>query len=266
MYCKQNDYGVKYPNVKVDNFRDLGGVELANGRIVKDSVIFRSGELFGLTDEEKTAIGELNIDRIFDLRSPDEVAYKPDYVPENSVYENIPAANTRGSMVVNPQRVADMIPSWLPASVSCWGYKLRFKNMYKKLPFNNRAYAEIFRAMDQGDSLLFHCTAGKDRTGVACMLILFALGADLETVKNDYFLSNFYRAENNKAFFKEFEDRKHYEKIKTVLEVAGNVHEEFFDTAYKKIIKRYKTVGIFLEKEYGVTKERAQKWIETYTR
>ena len=266
MYCKENDYGVKYPNVKVDNFRDLGGIELSGGRIIKDGAIFRSGELFGLSEEEKSALEQLQIKHVFDLRSTDEVEYKPDYVAENCAYHNIPAVNTKRSMVVNPQRVADMIPSWLPASVSCWGYKLRFKNMYRKLPFNNRAYAEIFRVMDKGESLLFHCTAGKDRTGVASMLILFALGADLETVKKDYFLSNFYRTENNKAFFKEFEERKHYKKIKTVLEVAGNVHEEFFNQAYDSIISKYKTVNNFLNKEYGVTEERVKKWKEFYTR
>ena len=94
MYYKEKDYGVKYPDITVDNFRDLGGIVLENGRVIKDGMIFRSGELFGLSDGDKAELDKLGIDYIFDLRGYDEVEYKPDYIPRGAVYRNVPAAQT----------------------------------------------------------------------------------------------------------------------------------------------------------------------------
>lgn len=265
MYYKQQEYGVKYPDISVDNFRDLGGIILTNGRVIKDGMIFRSGELFGLTDGDKAALDKLGINYIFDLRGYDEVEYKPDYVPHNAVYCNIPAAKTRKSMVVKQDKVVKMIPTWLPSGVSKCAFRMRFKHLYRKFPFNNEAYAEMFRVMDEGGKFLFHCTAGKDRTGVASMLILLALGADLETVKNDYMLSNFYRVESNKEFVKQYENYKHFNKYRKIFAVTGSVETRYFDSAYNKIIRKYKTVKRFLAEEYNVDEERVAKWLQTYT-
>lgn len=265
MYYKQNEYGVKYSDIAVENFRDLGGIKLFNGRVINHNKIFRSGELFETSDNTLLALEKLNIRHIFDLRGFDEVKYKPDCAPDGCEYHNIPAHNTKRSLVVNPSMIVDLIPSYLPASVSCWGYKLRFKHIYRKLPFKNKAYAEIFKVMDSGESFLFHCTAGKDRTGVASMLILSALGADMETIKQDYLLSNFYRAECNEEFYSQFEICKHYDKIRAVLEIACNVNLEMLEISYNAIIKKYKTVKNFLNKEYGVDEARISKWLENYT-
>lgn len=265
MYHKQDDYGIKYPTLKnIDNFRDLGGIKLTNGKTIKDSMIFRSGELYGLDDNDKAELDKLKINYIFDLRGYDEVEYKPDYVPQNAAYFNIPAARTRGSMVVKQDKVVKMIPTWLPLGVSKCAFRMRFKHLYRKFPFKNKAYAKMFEVMDNGASFLFHCTAGKDRTGVASMLILLALGADLETVKNDYMLSNYYRVESNKKFNRQFENYKHYPKYEKIFKVTGNVDMRFLDSAYKKIIRKYKTVKEFLLQEYNVDDERISKWLQMY--
>lgn len=264
MYYKQSDYGVKYAEINIDNFRDLGGITLANGLVIRDHMIFRSGELNGLSEQDKAELDKLGIECIFDLRSCDEVEYKPDYVPKGAEYFNVPAARTRRKMVVKPDSVVKMIPVWLPSAVSRGAFRARFKHLYRKFPFENPAYKKIFQAMDEGKKILFHCTAGKDRTGVASMLILFALGADLDTVKEDYMLSNYYRIENNKKFVTQFAEYKHYKKYRKILPMTGNVEMKYFDTAYKKIIRKYKTVENFLLQQYGIDGERINKWLQTY--
>lgn len=265
MYFKQKEYGVKYADVGVENFRDLGGIRLQNGRVIAGDRIFRSGELFAVSDGTMLALEKLGIKHVFDLRSLDEAQYKPDAVLKGCVYHNIPAYEAKSSLVINQTRVAELIPSRLPASVSCWGFKLRFKHIYRKLPFKNKAYAAMFDVMDKGESFLFHCTAGKDRTGVASMLILLALGADWETVKQDYMLSNVYREESNERFYRQFEHEKHYDKIRAVLEVACRVDLEMLEISYKAIIRKYKTVSNYFYKEYGADGERLALWIKNYT-
>ncbi len=264
MYYKQKDFGVKYADIGVDNFRDLGGIQLTNGKVIRDHMIFRSGELHNLGERDKAEVDKLGIDYVFDLRSFDEVEYKPDYVPQGAVYYNIPAVRTRGKMVVKPDSVVKMIPTWLPSAVSRGALRIKLKQLYRKFPFDNPAYRKIFEAMDEGKKFLFHCTAGKDRTGVASMLILLALGADLDTVKQDYMLSNFYRVESNEKFVKQFAEYKHYKKYRKILPMTGNVEMKYFDACYNKIIRKYGDVKTFLLKQYNVDEERINKWLQTY--
>ncbi len=66
--------------------------------------------------------------------------------------------------------------------------------MYERMLFGNKAFKELFRALEAGETpILFHCSAGKDRTGVAAMLILLALGASDETICADYERTNLCR-------------------------------------------------------------------------
>lgn len=264
MYYKQKDFGIKYADINVDNFRDLGGIKLADGKIIKDDMIFRSGALVDLSEADKEALNKLNIANVFDLRAPDEVEYKPDYVPQGAQYYQIPAVKTHGSMVVKPDTVVKMIPTWLPSSFSVWGYKLRFKRLYRRFPFKNKAYAKIFEIMDRGESFLFHCSAGKDRTGVASALILSALGADWETVKKDFELSNYYRAERCRQFVEQYSDCKRFYRMKDVLIAANIVDVEMLTISYGKILRKYKSLENYFEKEYGVDKARIAKWLNAY--
>ena len=264
MYDKKNDYGVKYADIQIDNFRDLGGITLTNGFVIRDNMIFRSGELTNLSDSDKAELDKLGIDYIFDLRSDEEVIYKPDYVPAGATYYNIAAARSRGKMVVQPDSVVKLIPVWLPSGFSRGVFRLRFRHLYRKFPFDNPAYRKIFEVMDEGKKFLFHCTAGKDRTGVASMLILLALGADLDTVKKDYMLSNFYRQESSKKYVEQFSQYKHYKKYRKILPMANNVEMGYFDTCYKKIIRKYGTVKNFLFKQYNIDEERISRWLQMY--
>lgn len=73
--------------------------------------------------------------------------------------------------------------------------------IYKNLPFKNEAYQKMFNLMlHDGTPFVFHCTAGKDRTGFAAYLILKTLGVPDDCILEDYMLSNVYRSEENQAF------------------------------------------------------------------
>ena len=264
MYHKRQDFGVKYAQINIDNFRDLGGIRVRDGKVIRDHMIFRSGELNGLSDCEKEELDKLGINHIFDLRSPEEVDYKPDYVPQGATYHNLPAASTRGKMVVDPDSVVRLIPVWLPSAVSRGVFRMRFKHLYRKFPFNNSAYRKIFEAMDDGNRFLFHCSAGKDRTGVASMLILLALGADLETVKQDYMLSNFYRIESGEKYVQQYSVYKHYKKYRKIIPMTCKVEMRYFDVAYKKIIRKYGAIEKFLLKEYDIDDSRINRWLQMY--
>lgn len=76
--------------------------------------------------------------------------------------------------------------------------------MYERMLFGNKAYKELFRALEAGETpVLFHCSAGKDRTGVAAILILLALGASDKTIAEDFEKTNIWRRPELEAVWAE---------------------------------------------------------------
>ena len=78
-------------------------------------------------------------------------------------------------------------------------------------------------------------------------------------------LSNFYRIESNEKFNKQFEHYKHYNKYRKIFKVANNVEMRFFNSAYNRILRKYKTVKEFLFQEYNIDDNRIAKWLQMYT-
>lgn len=254
----------KFPKISLANFRDLGGISNGEGYIVKDCKIFRSPALVDLTDETKAELDKLNIDYVLDFRSCGEAEQAADYVPKGATYLHLPAARTRGKLVVNPNDVAKMVPHWCSAEFGIWCFRWRFKTLYKRFPFKNSAYRKMFEIMNQGRTFLFHCSAGKDRTGVAAMLILLAFGVPYDVIERDYLLSNDLRKEANAEYEAQFVKYPHFETLKKIFEVALNVSGDLLRISYDAIIKRYGTVDNYFEKEFGANKQRRELWRNHY--
>ncbi len=175
------------------NFRDLGGYEAADGRSVRWGLFFRSDHLHELSDADLEVFSRLGIRLVCDLRGPGERAEAPDRLPEE-----------------NPPRVAELEisdPSFDPARLreqigSGEDVDLRQMLIDANRLFATRfapRYRSMFERITREENLpaLVHCTAGKDRAGFASALILRVLGVPLETVYEDFLLSNAYTAERN---------------------------------------------------------------------
>ena len=167
------------------NFRDLGGYRTADGRTVRRGSVFRSAHLGGLTDADRLAIGRLGVRTVVDLRGVEEAAETPHRVEglgcrivgahiEPGVGEKIRGALADGS--ANPFVMMGFLT-----------------DHYRDYP---RRCAPGFRTLfstlsdDDHRPLVFHCTAGKDRTGFASALLLTLLGVPWETVMEDYLRTN----------------------------------------------------------------------------
>ena len=169
------------------NFRDFGGIISQNGKSVKWGRIFRSGELNNLTDADVQYIGSINIDKLVDFRYNSEIEEAPDNIPEGIETINIPIEQT----VFNH----NMIASWLIMNDSLvFDTLLVAVNKQLVRDFQDE-YSDFFDLLETGESNLFHCTAGKDRTGLATVLFLSALDVDKETIIEDYMSSNSYNTE-----------------------------------------------------------------------
>ncbi len=177
--------------IKLDgavNFRDAGGYRTSEGHWVKMGEIYRSDALDKLTDADLAKLKRLGIGTDYDLRTESERQSAPDRVPAGTSYEV--------ADVLAGSDMTSTMPTTEAGAVKMMtdGEKFMVSGDTAKA-----AYEKVFAGIASGDSTLFHCTAGKDRTGWANAALLTALGVPRDTVMKDYLASNDYRAEANKA-------------------------------------------------------------------
>lgn len=164
------------------NFRDLGGIPVLDDRQVKWGKLFRADELTHLTDQDIEYLGSIPITSVIDFRAESEIKRAPDRLPTTARF-TYPMAITPGAMRT------DGIAGRDKASFS--NQMKQMNRLYVSDMACVRAYRIMFTIIQNNLSspLVFHCSAGKDRTGMAAALVLFALGASEEAVIEDYMVS-----------------------------------------------------------------------------
>ncbi|MEV0343612.1 tyrosine-protein phosphatase [Nocardia sp. NPDC050713] len=163
----------------VQNARDVGGYRTVDGRLVRTGLVYRTGQLNNATPADMAALGERRVRVVADLRTGHERAIAPDRVPAGS--------GERWNDVIGQAP-----PQVLVTALTGGGDLYR---AFVTAPGANAAFASVLRdVIETGDgAVLYHCTAGKDRTGWATAVLLTLLGVDRATVTEDYLLSNQYR-------------------------------------------------------------------------
>lgn len=212
------------------NFRDLGGFRTLDGRHTKWGKIFRSDDLHNLTDEDLEYLASIPLVSIVDFRTDEEMRIAPDRNPSSLV------ANHK--LNINPGNVLvyDSIATKTEAELE--GVMMRMNESLVSDTSCLRSYKEFFALLqtDEQLPLMFHCSAGKDRTGMAGALILYALGVDEETIFNDYMSSNDYLGDKYAPL------REEYPNMKALFEVRS----KYLRAGWDKIKKDYGSVDNFL--------------------
>lgn len=167
------------------NFRDLGGYRTVDGRMVKWDKVFRSGSLASLTDKDYAALAPLGIQTVVDFRIDYERAAEPT-TWRGGTPDILVKANSAGGGDSETFAKALMNPNATPESV-----RATMIEFYRQMPEQYAdQYAVLFKRLATTDGpVLFNCTAGKDRTGIAAALVLTALGVPRQTVVDDYAMS-----------------------------------------------------------------------------
>ncbi|KAK9469458.1 tyrosine phosphatase family-domain-containing protein [Lipomyces arxii] len=159
----------------VMNFRDFGGWQTPTGHYVRPGYLLRAASLNGITEQGKRVVNKLNAKKSFDLRSSSECE-------QNGIY-NIPGLERVHVPVgadkdMSPEQIARVLDL---AALGSEGFLTVYREF---LTDGISAYRSIFEHIrDEPDEpLIIHCTAGKDRTGVICALILLTAGVDSNTI------------------------------------------------------------------------------------
>lgn len=204
----------------VANARDLGGYKTADGKTVKIGVLLRTAALYHATANDlKIITDKYHVTQIIDFRTSKGIQKNPDPQINGVIETHLPIhssaeKNTDGENQSYINMVTDS------NSISA------FKQFFMVL-LNHKEGA-----------VLFHCAAGKDRTGVASILLLSALGVDKNTIIQDYLLSNEYYS---------------------ALSQKERVKEKWAMTVFDTITSKYGSMDIFLNQELGLTPQNKAK-------
>jgi protein-tyrosine phosphatase len=169
------------------NFRDLGGLQTADGRVVRSGLIYRSGELNSLTDADLKVLASLKIGYIFDLRTDAERAA----APTNWIVDKPAIVNISVGFDAKEDPGASMKLLFSEGFGAAQATAAMQSATAKIAVDGAPEIGRILRSLGRGEEpAIIHCTAGKDRTGVVSAILLKLLGVPMDAVYSDYLRSN----------------------------------------------------------------------------
>ena len=224
------------------NFRDLGGSKTQDGREVLWGKIFRSDAINKLSDQDVVWMDEAGIHTVVDLRGEAEAKAAMDRLPANTDYTLSPAGSDK---LPNLKDMAalfkekDFLINFYSQGIETYGKK--YRPVFVKL-----------LGLEEEEAVMYHCTGGRDRTGMQSALVLYALGVPYETIEADYLASNVYLSRRSNGG---------YDK-KKIAQALGMTEKEIDDkmaltpqalAAFFNAIKaKYGTVESFLQEEMAI--------------
>lgn len=166
-----------------NNFRDLGGLPIAGGGSTRFGRVYRADRLCTLSDADLRHLEAAGIRHVFDLRSQTEADDFPDRLPAGASYARLSMTSDE---TFQARTIYERI---VEGEIKAYGEPEMVAGYVRILQNFGPSFARIVRQVAQGEPTIIHCTAGKDRTGVAAMLLLDLVGVAAEHVVADYALS-----------------------------------------------------------------------------
>ncbi len=229
----------------ITNFRDLGGLINRQGQKIAAKKILRSGELSRVSESEQEILAnDFRLQKIIDLRSLEEVTKRPDKVFAAAEYVHIDIfkqIHDEGASLEDFVRIGSIERS-----------KAYMNEIYQTMAVNPGAQAgftqmiETALSVAEDHSFLFHCFAGKDRTGISAALLLEILEIPRETIYQDYLATNQLRVKENQELIQTAVANGADPGAVAALNVALTVESEFLDTFYQTVQQEFGDLGAYL--------------------
>ncbi|NVK54824.1 MAG: tyrosine-protein phosphatase [Alteromonadaceae bacterium] len=242
------------------NFRDLGGYETREGKTVKWGKLYRSGALHNLKAQDYALLEELAIQTVVDFRGNSE----RDNEQTQWQAGDINHMTWDYQLEFDGAAFKEMI---MAGRVSEQDMEHAMASMYPGLLNQQKPhYKAMFAELASNDTpLLFHCTAGKDRTGVAAALILHALGVEKEVIMADYVLSEqILRPEDlmgkQDASKEQDPAMAMFARLpKPAIGALMGTRESYLNAAFDEMIAQSGSIDAFIREELGVSDAQIQQ-------
>ncbi|HQR04184.1 MAG: tyrosine-protein phosphatase [Proteobacteria bacterium] len=226
------------------NFRDMGGYATTDGRHVKFGRLYRSDNLSRLSVADWDRLRQLGLVTVVDFRTAEEVAATPPEVPADISLLPLPIGLAGLNIEDFRQRVSEgrLDASMLGVSYSAIAFSAADRY---------RRWFEFLLAHPDRVSV-FHCTSGKDRTGLAAALFLSALGVPRETVLQDFTASNRFLHDGIEATLARVRANPKLAGNEELLRRLLGVERSQMEQTFTDIEQRYGSVDAYLTRALGV--------------
>jgi protein-tyrosine phosphatase len=225
------------------NVRDLGGFAGLDGRIVRRGQVFRSAALSSLTEADVATLSALGLKLVVDLRSTGERLHRPSRLPTETWARDYDNSD------------ADLVRALREPGVTALEVRERMATAYADLIDEQAvSFAMLFQRIAGGAvPILFHCAAGKDRTGIAAALLLTLLGVSRTDVEADYLQSL-------DAVGRILDDARAALSVsgvpdidEAVLAPVLGVERGYLDTLFDTVGRRFGSVEGYVEERLGLS-------------
>ena len=245
------------------NVRDLGGMETKDGRHIKPGLLFRGSRLYEASENDKKRLAGM-VDLILDFRQEKEAARHPDPEIEGvtnilmSIYDDTfkPDVNIEKTEIDPEGR--PMHDAQRTKRSMCKMYLVFAENDYSR-----SMYEQFLRFLldDRYHGVLWHCTAGKDRTGIGAAIIEKILGVSDADIFADYTLTNHYMGTEVERAMKEFKEQWGYltEENKNALKYLHHTHEDYMGTVLTRINELFGDFDNYILNGLHITQKEQEK-------
>lgn len=229
----------------IDNFRDIAGTSSVyttlNDGTLRTGVFYRANALT-LSGADQATLSTLGISDVYDLRTAGEIASTPDVMPDGATYTHIDIIgnSTSGSNITtvsfsSAEEARAMMQQTNADFVSDAGMRAQFSTL-----FNELASAD--------GAALFHCTAGKDRTGWTAAMLLSIAGVDSDTIMENYLATNDYTRQRIEATLAAMPP-----EMATIYEPLLGVEASYLQAGLDEITSQYGSVDSYLKEGLGLS-------------
>ena len=254
-----------FHSIKLDsviNARDLGGYVIPGAGTVRHGLLLRGGNLAQLSDSDMAKLTEkYRLAYIADFRSSVETRHFPDRQVPGTEYQWLPIADEKDSTpeeaAMYKELLAD-INNFILTYARVPKVQEAARNIYRAIITSEHSlsmYRQFMRKVvetEQG-AIYFHCSQGKDRTGLGSAFILSALGADRDLILNDFDISNEFYKEDVARDIEFMKSHGMGEAEFNVIRTFVGVNVDYFKEALDMIDESYGSMDAFLHKALGMT-------------
>lgn len=251
-------------------FRPLNFFNAKDGKQIQNNLLFRSSHLNKVSDKTMQMLRDkFHISTVIDFRSPIEKDSAPDKQIEGITNVSIPLLDNEDTPIVTKKNRLALLNEIMAQE---GGTLQEVINYYKKIVFSKQSIEGFKQAFDillnntERKPILFHCTQGKDRTGLFAAMILYALGCSKKTIYRAYMdFNSFNRVKTRLIGVAMLSRYFSFKKAKALNNILV-VKQIYLDTAIKETQKKYGSIENYFNNELGLTEEKREKLKQIYYR
>lgn len=243
------------------NARDLGGYHTVDGKTIKRGLLLRTAKLSTATEEDIAILkNDYNLGYVIDMRVGGEAGTDTDPVIEGVEQVNLPvgitAFITKSYAATDPEeRLAILKKIYEDGEIGEYFYANALKQDSVRKQY--KLFFDVLLKSKGEKAVLWHCSHGKDRTGIGAALLLYVFGVDEETIMKDFLLTNeFYAGAEDAAreqFMTLFPDEPDLANAMAAL--SGGVKEQYLRHAIDYMKEESGSVEAFVREKIGVSDE-----------